>query len=640
MRRFVTIVILINIVHIVLAQSQLTSSDKRAIKFYNEAGEQIIYRQFNAALISLSKAIDRDASFTEAYLRRAGIYRTLANFQLAAESFQQAVDSRPGYKLNQGAYLYTADHYYYSGNYNKAKEMLEGFLSYPTFKPKEEARARSLLVNAEYAIEGIKNPVDFNPTPLPPKMNAFKLQYFPALTVDNNTIIFTRRLGTQPSHDEDIYYSTREPSGAWSEPLSISRNINTRMNEGTCTISADGKTLIFTSCQGSDGLGSCDLYISKKTRQDWSEPRNLGEPINSSSWESQPTLSADGRTLYFVSNRSGGIGMRDIWFSILDLDGNWGVPENAGDVINTSDDDISPFIHVNSQSLYFASEGHPGFGGLDLFLTEKAEGSWTKPKNLGYPLNDHQDQASLFITSDGSKGYYSHEKSDLFQGLIEGKIFEFDVPKNARVKNRSNFLTGLVLDSETKEHLSAQIELYDLNTRKLLSNVSSDPGDGSYYLVLTEGGNYGIYATSSGHLFKNMNFNYTGKDIDEPQVLDIYLDPVKKGYTAVLNNIFFDTDSYDLKEESITELDEVVKFLSQNAEIKMHISGHTDNVGTENYNKTLSLNRAKSVSNFLISNGVDEKRLESQGYGSTQPVTDNNSEETRSMNRRIEFKIL
>jgi len=640
MRRFFNVLLFICVGTLASAQVQLTSSDKKAIKFYNEAGDLLIQRQFNAALELLSKAVERDPSFIEAYLRKARIFRTLANFQQAANSFQFAVDARPGHSLIQAAYLYLGDHYYYLGEYSKSKELLEGFLSYKAFKPKEEERARFLLSNTEFSIEGIKNPVDFSPSPLLPKMNGFKLQYFPALTVDNNTIIFTRRLGTMPNHDEDIYYSTKDTSGNWSEPLSISRNINTRMNEGTCTISADGKTLIFTSCQGADGLGSCDLYISKKTGQSWADPQNLGAPINTASWESQPSLSADGRTLYFVSNRKGGFGKRDIWVSQLDMDGNWNVPENLGNDINTQEDDISPFIHVNAQSLYFASEGHLGFGGLDLFLSEKIGGVWDTPKNLGYPLNDHQDQASLFITSDGSKGYYSHEKSDLFQGLIEGKIFEFDVPENARVKNRSSFLTGRVFDSETKGYLGAQIELYEVDNRELLSNVNSDSLDGSYYLVLTEGGNYSLYATSAGYLFKNLNFNYIEKNIDEPQVLDIYLDPIKSGYSAVLNNIFFETNKYDLKAESLTELQEVIRFLKENVDVKMQISGHTDNVGTENYNQTLSQNRAKSVLEFLESEGIGENRVSIRGFGSKQSVVDNDTEANRSKNRRIEFKIL
>ena len=622
------------------SQTEYSTNNKKAIKSYQEAETLIRQRQFNHALIELSKSVEKDPLFVEGYLKMAGIFRTLADFQNAANYYQKAVDARPNHKLNRGAYLYLGDHYFYEGEYSKSKSLTESYLSYNNLKPKNEKRARFILANVEFAITGVNNPVDFNPVPLPSPLNMYRLQYFPVLTVDNNQIIFTRRLGTDPRHDEDIYTSYRNVAGNWTEPVSISPNINTRMNEGTCAISADGKTLIFTSCQESNSFGSCDLYISRKIGNNWNPPVNIGQPINSSSWESQPSLSADGRKLYFVSNRPGGKGRRDIYVSSMGETDQWQKPLNLGDTINTEEDDISPYIHVNGQSLYFASEGHLGFGGLDLFLSEKIDSGWTDPKNLGYPLNDNNDQASLFIAADGLKGYYSHEKSDLVQGLVEGKIFEFVVPESARVKHISNFLTGKVFDNETKLPLGARVELFDLTTGKLLSVVNSDRIDGSYSTVLTEGGEYGVYTTSKGYLFNNQNFNYVERTDFEPEVLDIYLDPIKSGLSAVLNNVFFDYNKFDVKEKSKTELREVIRFLTDNPEINIEISGHTDNVGGSEYNKKLSLNRANAVGEYLISNGISNQRISIEGYGSTKPIGPNDTEENRAKNRRIEFRIL
>ncbi len=622
------------------AQSELTTENKKAIKYFGEANNLLRQRQFNAALIELSKAVEKDPQFIEAYLKMAGIFRTLANFQNAADYFQKSVDARPNHKLNRGAYLYLGDHYFYEGQYLQSKTMIENFLGYSQLKPANEKRARFILRNVEFALLYIERPIDFKPQPLPAPLNRFRLQYFPVLTVDNNTIIYTRRLGTDPRHDEDIYTSQRNANGIWSEPVSISNNINSRMNEGTCTISADGKTLIFTSCQDTNTIGSCDLYISKKSGTEWSPPENIGRPVNSKSWESQPSLSADGRTLYFVSNRSGGKGKRDIYYTQLDDNEVWQTPINLGDTINTPEDDISPFIHVNGQSLYFASEGHLGFGGLDLYLSENSANSWSIPLNLGYPLNDNHDQASLFIAADGSKGYYSNEKSDLLQGLIDSKIMEFDVPETARVRRRSNFLTGRVFDSETNEYLGATIELFDLENGKKVSVVSSDPIDGTYSVVLTEGGNYGVYASSHGYLYKNQNYNYIEKSTFEPEILDIYLDPLKSGSVSVMNNIFFDYDSYELKEKSVTELEEVIGLLIDNPALRVEIGGHTDNVGSKDYNLTLSLNRARAVSEYLFSQLIESSRVTIKGYGAEKPIVPNDSEENRSKNRRIEFKIL
>ncbi len=622
------------------AQGNLTTENKKAIKYFNEANNLLRQRQFNSALIELSNAVDKDPLFIEAYLKMAGIFRTLANFQNAADYFQKSVDARPNHRLNRDTYLYLADHHFYEGQYVQSKKMAENFLSYPQLKPANEKRARFILNNAEFALINIEEPINFTPRPLPTPLNRFKLQYFPVLTVDNNTIIFTRRLGTDPRHDEDIYTSQRNGSGAWSEPVSIANNINSQMNEGTCTISADGKTLIFTSCQDTNSIGSCDLYIAKKTGDQWAAPKNIGKPVNSTSWESQPSLSADGRTLYFVSNRPGGKGKRDIYYAQLDDNDVWQTPVNLGDTINTEEDDISPFIHVNSQSLYFASQGHLGFGGFDLYLSENGPNGWSLPFNLGYPLNDNHDQASLFITADGSKGYYSHEKSDLLQGLVDSKILEFDVPLTARVKRRSNFLTGKVYDSQTNEFLGATIELFDIETGKKASVVQSDPIDGSYSVVLTEGGNYGIYATSHGYLYKNQNYNYIEKTSFEPEILDIYLDPLKSGSVSVMNNIFFDYNSYELKVKSVTELKEVISLLLDNPDLRVEIGGHTDNVGSREYNHTLSLNRAKEVSEYLFSQQIDTKRIAIKGYGAEMPLFPNDSEQNRSKNRRIEFKIL
>ncbi|MEQ9422772.1 MAG: OmpA family protein [Cyclobacteriaceae bacterium] len=638
-RLFILIMILVSF-NPAMSQNALTSTDKKAIKFYNEAGDLIIRRQFNAAIVALTKAISKDPNFTEAHLRKAGIFRTLVQYDEAAKHYQAAIDSHPDHELNQSAYFYLGDHNFYSGNYQDAKQNLERYLSYENLKPKNVDKVKWLLSNAEFSLQGIQNPVDFNAYPLPSPLNQFKLQYFPVLTVDNNTIIFTRRLGTQPHNDEDIYVSSKNADNQWTEPISISRNINTRTNEGTCSISADGKLLMFTSCQGPDSFGSCDLYVSRKSGDQWSLPENVGEPINSKAWESQPSLSADGRTLYFVSNRGGGHGKRDIWVSSMSPDGSWGEPRNLGDRVNTKEDDISPFIHVNGQSLYFASEGHLGFGGLDLYLTEKQNGDWKTPSNLGYPLNDHQDQASLFISSEGLKGYYSHEESDVLHGLISGQIYEFDVPVEARIKKKSTFLTGRVMDSETNEFISAELELFELASGALVSKVNSDDVDGTYLVVLSEGGEYGIYITAPGYIYKNVNFNFVQKPLNEPEVLDIYLDPIKKGVKTVLNNIFFDYDKYDLKEKSITELGEVVKFLNANPGISIEVGGHTDDVGSDVYNKELSQKRAQSVVDYLVSNGVAADRILSKGYGSDDPIAPNDNDENRAQNRRIEFKIL
>lgn len=464
------------------------------------------------------------------------------------------------------------------------------------------------------------------------------MQYFPVLTADQMQLIFTRRAGDGPNDDEDLVVCNKDEKGRWKSPVSISKNINTRLNEGTCTISADGRKLIFTSCTGRDGIGSCDLYESKKIGGDWTVPKNLGRNVNSAEWESQPSLSADGRTIYFVSDRRSGLGQRDIWISTLDDNGQWTKAVNAGQQINSQYDEISPFIHANNRTLYFASNGLPGFGGYDIFFAEK-DSSWTTPKNIGPPMNDHEDQFSLFITADGRKGYYSHEET-LESGFSRSKIFEVIIPLENQIRYRSNYVKGIIRDKVTQAPLSAKIELINIKKNIVESLVESDSVTGEYLMVLTQGSEYALYINKTAYLFKSYNFNYSEVTDFEPIVIDIDLQKATEGSVAILNNIFFDIDKYDLKEKSTTELQKIIRFLNGNPNMRVEISGHTDNSGSAVYNRQLSEKRALSVYTFLIQHGIDKKRLLPRGYGPDQPVASNDSEEGRQQNRRIEFRIL
>ena len=276
---------------------------------------------------------------------------------------------------------------------------------------------------------------------------------------------------------------------SWSTPESISENINSKFNEGTCAISANGRTIIFTSCSGRKSMGSCDLYISYKLGEDWTDPENMGTNINSRNWESQPSLSSDGNILYFVSDRGGGFGKRDIWKSHW-IDGKWTKAENLGSTINTAEEEVSPFIHVNNQTLYFSSKGFTGMGGYDIFSSEIKQHKWSVPKNLGYPINTADDQVSLFITADGNKGYYSYEQKG--PNTYKSLLYDFEVPEAIRVKNKSNYIAGRVLNLDTKEPLSAQVELFDINADSLRSTVTSDSLTGDYLQVLTDGSEYAL----------------------------------------------------------------------------------------------------------------------------------------------------
>ena len=642
MKKFIVIIGLLSAISAFAQQKDYTSSSKKAIAYYEESENFYVRRQYGPAVELLQKALEKDENFAEAHLRMMRIYSTVDDKDKIRFHARQIITNQSGNPKFAEAFYIMANLSFDDGNYEEAEKYISQMLA---MEVNQRIRQEGLRMqeNISFARTAINNPLPIDPKPLPATVNKLPLQYFPVLTADQQSIIFTGRRGITTQFDEDLYICTKNAQDEWQAPKLISPNITSEFNEGTCTISADGRTLIFTSCLGRRGLGSCDLFISYKKGDEWTTPENMGNRVNSGAWESQPSLSADGKTLYFVSDRAGGQGMRDIYVAQLDEDGNWEKPVNLGPAINTAQDEVSPFIHVNGQTLFFASTGYPGFGGFDIYQTEKQEESWTQPVNLGYPLNAKGDQVSLFMTADGTKGYYSLEKG---RENIDytSTLMEFDVPEAIRVKNRSNFVKGIIRDAETKQVLSAEVELFDLNEQKKEYSVKSDAISGEYMMVLTEGAEYALYVEKEGYLFESLTFNYTddfgNSQKLEPIYIDVYLQPIKAGKETVLNNIFFDTDQYELKPKSKTELEKVIRFLQENPDIRIRINGHTDDVGTEQYNKQLSLNRAKAVYEYLKETGIAADRLDFKGFGESKPIVENNSEINRQKNRRIAFEVV
>lgn len=621
------------------AQGQLSTKSKKAIELYTQADNYRVRGQFDMAIDLLHQALDKDENFVEAYYRMGIVYLSLKQYPKAISYFEDGLKRTKDLRAQKVFWYDMGEAYLLTGEYEKAMKVLSSFVNNETQNRAKVERATTLFRSAEFAFKNKDKVSAYAYRPLSDTVNCFAMQYFPVLTADEQQLIFTRRVSNDPNADEDLVVSYRNNKGRWTSPVSISKNINTRLNEGTCTISADGRKLIFTSCSGRDGIGSCDLYETQKIGNDWTVPKNLGSNVNSVAWESQPSLSADGRTLYFVSDRRNGLGRRDIWFSTLDEKGTWTKAQNVGKQINSQFDEISPFIHANNQTLFFASNGLPGFGGYDVFYSDKDSTSWTTPKNIGSPVNTHEDQFSLFITANGKKGYYSHEET-LASGLSPSKIYELNIPEENQLKFRSNYVKGLVSDKETKEYLKARIELINLSTNKIESLVQSDSISGEYLMVLTQGADYALYINKMGYLFKSLNFNYSAVTDFQPIVIDIELEKAKVGSAVVLNNIFFDVDKYELKSRSIPELNKIIQFLSENPSVRIEIGGHTDNSGSAQYNTDLSQKRALSVYNYLMSKGVVKSRLTTKGYGSSLPVASNETEAGREQNRRIEFKII
>jgi outer membrane protein OmpA-like peptidoglycan-associated protein/tetratricopeptide (TPR) repeat protein len=624
-------------------QTALSTQSKKAIELYTVADNYRVRGQYKEAIELLTDALSRDKQFVEAYFRLGQTYKSCKQYSKAIDNFQKGLTINADAKKQKPFWYELGESQFLIGNYDEAQILLTKYVEAELPSVQNKSRidnAKKMLENVAFAKQNLETRAAFQQRPLSDTVNSFAMQYFPVLTADNQSIIFTRRLGDGNNDDEDIVISTKDAKGRWTQPISVSDKINSTLNEGTSTISADGRKLIFTSCVGRNGWGSCDLYESHKVGAEWSEPRNLGPTINTHDWESQPSLSADGRTLYFVSDRRGGQGRRDIWFSTLDAGGNWTKSRNLGAPVNSAYDEISPFIHVNNQTLYFACNGRAGFGGYDIFYVERdPKANWTQPVNVGSPINTHEDQFSLFITAAGNKAYYSHEEVDE-NGKTRSKIMETLIPETQRIKRSSNYVRGIVRDKETKSPLFASIELIDIESDTLLSLTQSDSVTGEYLMVLTQGARYALYINKEKYIFKSISFDYSTEQNAEPVVMDVELERIKAGSVTVLNNIFFEFDKHELDESSIPELEKVVRFLQENPAVSVEISGHTDTIGAIEYNLELSKKRALSIVRYLTSKGIPQKRVSSVGLGSSKPLTLDDSPELQKINRRIEFRIL
>ncbi len=469
------------------------------------------------------------------------------------------------------------------------------------------------------------------PQKLNSNINTSSHEYWPSITANDSILIFNR-LNTQNGYkNEDIYYSTKDSLGNWTKSLPF-KTLNTEENEGAQTISADGRFMIFTSCNNRNSYGSCDLFYSIKIGEEWMPSRNLGSDINTRYWETQPALSADGTELYFVSNRPSGKGGMDIWHSkLLYIDStgqmHWSVPQNLN--INTPKNEMSPFIHIDNETLYFSSNGYGEEDQLDIFMSTKKDSLFTTPVNIGPPINTDSDEIGFVVNAAGTTAYFSSNK--------EGNnrdIYSFPLPETFRPR-KVKILQGKILDAKSKKPLFATIDVTNTEDTSAYHTVS-DMTTGNYLICLTQGKDWQLSVQAETYLF----YSKILSDSLKKQYKNIYLKPIEKNAILTLHNIFFDTDKSTLKEKSKSELRNVRQLLMQNPSLRIELSGHTDNQGSLSYNQKLSEDRAKAVLHWLVNNGISQNRLIAKGYGKLQPVATNETEEGRAKNRRTELKVI
>jgi outer membrane protein OmpA-like peptidoglycan-associated protein/tetratricopeptide (TPR) repeat protein len=607
---------------------------KKAGDIYGQAYEEAQDGKYEAAIQHINDALKIDPRFVDAYLSRAGIYANMKDYAASVKDFENGIRLDSVYaKTFLLPYSISLAG---MGRFIDAMAAVDNFLTIPKLNEKSVAagkyRKRTYQFAIDYAALHPQKDYVFSLKNMGDSINSKALEYFPSLTIDGRKLIFTRRV----NNDEDFYESNFE-NGRWSNATPLGGLINTNLNEGAQNISQDGQLLIFTGCNYPEGQGSCDLYYAQRNKAGgWSEPRNLGGLVNTDYWESSPSISPDKRALYFASSFPEGYGGKDIFVTRRMPDGKWSRPVNLGPTINTSGDESCPFIHADNQTLFFNSNGHPGYGQTDLFLSRKiTDSTWGRPENLGYPVNTIDDQGSLIVSSDGRTAIYASEDTATRGGL---DLYTFQLREEVRPV-RTLWIKGKVYDKKTKQGLPSAVELADVQRNRLISKVQTDE-DGNYLITLPVGRDYAFNVSHTGYLFYSAGFALTPDVPDSVYVIDIPLQPIEKGAVMVLRNIFFDTKKFDLKPESITELDKIVMLMTENPKLTIQIAGHTDNVGKAVDNLLLSNNRAKAVVNYLTQKGIAAKRLGFKGFGAIKPVADNKTETGRTQNRRTEMSVV
>lgn len=567
------------------------------------------------------------------------------------------------------------DLYYQLGNaYHLNHEFELAIEKYKAYKNKLTPRQynevapalNKKIAECEVGMELIKKPTKVFIDNLGASINTMYPEYCPIINADESMMIFTSRRdnttgGKRDPQDgkyyEDILIADRVGDG-W-KVSNPGKPLNSDLHDATVGLSPDGQTLYVYK-----GENGGDLYECVLKGTEWGKPKRLDKTINTKYHESSASLGPDGRTLYFVSDREGGVGGRDIYVSYMDKKGNWDEPINLKE-LNTIYDEEAVFIHPDGRTLYFSSKGHKTMGGFDIFKSVYENGKWSEPVNVGYPINTADDDVFFSISASGQHAYMSSARAG---GLGEQDIFliTFLLEKPLSTSSEDNLiawrtepvsetvmentidvitasltlLKGKVLDDDTKNPVEASIVLTDNNTGEQLATFTSNSATGKYLVSLPSGKNYGIAVSADGYLFHSENFDIPNAAAYQEIEKDIYLKKVEVGKEIVLRNIFFDFNKATLRPESKYELERLAKLMNENPTLKIEISGHTDNIGSAAYNKTLSEQRAKSVVDYLIGVGIAANRMTYVGYGFDKPIASNDTEEGRQLNRRTEFKII
>ena len=645
-------------------------SNKKARKKFEKAMSLPKYQQKESYLLLL-EVVEKDPDFAEAWYILADINKNKAfkpngstgiskqkYLKRAFNYYQKVTETCPAFDYYY-SYFFLGKYHYQRKENKEAQKYLTNFINNNERSTSELIEAENMLNKIQAYNDLISNPVPFNPEPLK-GVSTRSDEYLPLISPDGLFLFFVNRFEeydkyTTYQKQKEVFSISRKLSDSdgyqvYSEGESMPEPFNQGMNQGAAAITIDNNHIYMTICMmtstDNGAYKNCDIYSSDYEDGYWTEFRNLGPNVNNeNTWESQPSISADGKTLYFASIRNGNIGFdyyhqtADIYMSQLDDDGNWEKAINLGKTINTPGDDKSPFLHSDSKTLYFASNGHGGVGGYDIFHSKKSDSlQWTEPKNIGYPINTKKDELGFIVSTDGKKAFFS---SNSLHGVGGWDIYSFDLYKEARPE-KVMFIKGQLNDDVGNEITDATIEVRDAKTNRLTYGMV-DKMTGKYAVAVSyeEDEEFIMVVRKSGYAFTS---RYLKPDFEDDvelfDSLDIEVDPIEVGITVKLHNILFETNSAEFDNASRVVLNNFINFLNDNLNVEIAIQGHTDNIGSASANLDLSNRRTSAVRRYLIDHGISADRMSSKGFGETVPVDTNETKEGRALNRRTEFVII
>ena len=622
-------------------QDGMHKPSKKTQKGFDAAVEAYMANDAALALELVSEAIERDPLYFDAWMLHAQLTERIGDFGTSAQSMSNAMELKPAAREKWG--LKWCGLLHRSGQYIKALEIWDS-LSDDVI---DASRTDHQLLEASllFSVQTIAEPEDVVASPLKGDVNTNSAEYYPAIFVSSDRMIFTRQVGADGRFQgQEDFYEAREVNGLWQDMGPI-RGVNTRGNEGAPAVRGDGRRLIFTACETlkdgygpRQGKGSCDLFETRwnPSTQRYEEEVNLSA-LNTRYWESQPSLSADGSQIFFVRAQRNEAGEmeQDIWFSTRLNSGEWGKPQRLTDTINTPGREENPVLHPDGNTLYFASDGHPGLGGLDLFVARKSEaGEWMAPVNLGCPINTNGDENSLQVFPNGRRALFASDRNQ--PGNLD--LWEFELPEKMQAEevfqwsgHAFNVVSGLPVQAEVVVLNSAGVPLFQM---------VSDPKDGMFSLPIVKDEVLTLQVSHPNYAFYNRSWVPRESEADRSNVVvEIPMTPLEVGTVFLLRDVHFETNSAMLDEVFQPELKQLLTTLL-GANIRIQIIGHTDDQGTEGFNMELSKNRATSVSTYLHSNGIEWDRMEIRGKGSLEPLVPNDSEANRALNRRTEIIVI